>query len=326
MARRSARRRTVRASSSAGGEARLARHDELARHRRCAPLGVGEERFEPARASPRRHASRRRAVGPRRRGSSASSAPTTNSSRWRRRIDGRQMRDAPAATTPAPASAPSSARDEPEGRDRLVDRAVRLGPRVVLRDAAAVQEPGRPVVTPAGRDGAGSDPDPVRLQRRVGSGHERQGRSAHHTGRRRAGSQRSASSVTLHLVLLDLLGCLLDLLDHRAGIGAERRRQDHLDLGQLVAEEDLRMSASSTTFMPISGSTTERRASRMASSRRPHRGDRSGTVATDDSTVGAEARRRSGSVQASCPHRTPAQRTSIGRPPGSVPALEAANA
>src|SRR3954447_26851842 len=43
----------------------------------------------------------------------------------------------------------------------------------------------------------------------------------------------------LHVVLDDGLRHLLDLLDHRAGIGAEWSRQDHLDLGGILAEDDL---------------------------------------------------------------------------------------
>src|SRR3712207_4422042 len=35
----------------------------------------------------------------------------------------------------------------------------------------------------------------------------------------------------LDVVLDDALGLLLHLLDHRAGVGAERGREDHLDLG-----------------------------------------------------------------------------------------------
>src|SRR6266550_1547057 len=43
----------------------------------------------------------------------------------------------------------------------------------------------------------------------------------------------------LDIVLDDRFRLLLDLLDHRSGVGAERGRQDHLDLGLVSAEQDL---------------------------------------------------------------------------------------
>ena len=42
-----------------------------------------------------------------------------------------------------------------------------------------------------------------------------------------------------HLVLDDRLGLLLHLLDHRAGVGTEGGREDHLHLGALRPEDDL---------------------------------------------------------------------------------------
>src|SRR4029077_16137679 len=69
---------------------------------------------------------------------------------------------------------------KPERRDRLADRAERLGPRVVLRDArAAIQEPSRAVVATPGSD---------RRVREVVRGHHMRPASR--------GSQRSARSVT----------------------------------------------------------------------------------------------------------------------------------
>ena len=84
----------------------------------------------------------------------------------------------------------------------------------------------------------------------------------------------------LDVVLDDLLGLLLDLLDHRAGVRAERGRQDHLHLGQSGPRMICLIRASSTTFIPISGSTTERRASRIASSVARRSGSKAGASAS----------------------------------------------
>ena len=61
----------------------------------------------------------------------------------------------------------------------------------------------------------------------------------HHMRPASRGSQRSASRVTLTSCSTTDSGLLLDLLDHRPGVRAERRRQDHLHLGLVLAEDDL---------------------------------------------------------------------------------------
>ena len=172
-----------------GARRRLAGHDELARHL-DARLRVSRARV----STPVDHRAPTRASGrPRRRsqasGLVASSAPATNSSRWKRRISvGRGRRDRPAACRAWSLSAQLGA-GQAERRDGLVDRAVGLGPEVVLGDPRPPKR--RPVVP--------SSPLPVATtesRSRARGRHRRAGR-AHHMRPASRGSQRSASSVTL---------------------------------------------------------------------------------------------------------------------------------
>ena len=71
----------------------------------------------------------------------------------------------------------------------------------------------------------------------VGARHRAVG--AHHIRPASRGSQRSASRVTLTACSTTLSACSLTCCDHRAGVGAERGREDHLDLGRVRAEDDL---------------------------------------------------------------------------------------
>ena len=155
------------------------------------------------------------------RDSVASSAPTTKSSRWRRST--RLERSVESVVGEL------DARHSQRG-DRFVDRAVGLSARVGLGDAAAVKQAGRSVVALAGGD---------RALRDRGRGDVGEMGADYQTRPASRGSQRSASRVTLTSLLDDRLDLLLDLLDHRAGVGAERRRQDHLDLGELGRLDDL---------------------------------------------------------------------------------------
>ena len=118
----------------------------------------------------------------------------------------------------------------PESRDRFVDGAVGLRARVGLGNAAAVQQPGRAVVALAGGDRALRD-------RRAGDCWSDRRRLPDEAGVARIPALGQEGD--LDLVLDDRLDLLLDLLDHRAGVRAERRGQDHLDLGLLGRLDDL---------------------------------------------------------------------------------------
>ena len=120
----------------------------------------------------------------------ASSAPATNSSRWKRRM--RSARPAEARRQHVRAALDAELRaGEPEGGYGFVDRAVGLGPGVVLVDPVAAEEQARrAVVALAGRDGRVEARELGRCDASVTGG-------AHHIRPASRGSQRSASRVTL---------------------------------------------------------------------------------------------------------------------------------
>ena len=159
--------------------------------RRLGPRGATRRARRPSPAETRVPPSSSRSQAS---GVVASSAPTTNSSRWSRRMT--------SARSPKPAgrgrrswslSAELGA-GQPERGDGLVDRAVGLGPGVVLGDArAAEQQAGRAVVAAAGRDGesivsAGAAGGAVGVSDRVGGPLTTSGRRRADPSARPAGS------------------------------------------------------------------------------------------------------------------------------------------
>ena len=161
-----------------GARRRLAGDDELGRHRDVASASRSIASSPSTIAALTRVTpSCWRSQAP---GLVASSAAATNSSRCSRRMmSGSSPK--PAVERPRRSLSPSWARAMPERGDGLVDRAVGLGPEVVLGDPlAAEQQAGRAVVAAARRDGGcgGS-------VGRVGIGHRRVG-SVTTSGRRRA--------------------------------------------------------------------------------------------------------------------------------------------
>jgi hypothetical protein len=133
-----------------GAGRRLARDDELRRHHDVA-LGLAKHRLEPLdhRRIDARHAGllpiERGRLGRKLRGGHEQLALEPQEDR-------RQLAKAD-IQRPELRLHPELGAGDAERGDRLVDRAVRLGPEVVFADAvAAEQQPGRPIVASAGRD------------------------------------------------------------------------------------------------------------------------------------------------------------------------------
>src|SRR3954447_4509140 len=164
----------------------------------------------------------------------ASSAAATNSSRWTRRIS-RSRSPKDELRTPSCSRMPSSARARPRAAT-----ASSIVPYASIRRSSfgARSPPNRSPVVP-------SSPRPVATALSNGSFDailviprlSETPSSPHQAGV--AGVPALGQQGHLDVVLDDALRLLLDLLDHRPGVRAERRREDHLDLGLVLAEQDL---------------------------------------------------------------------------------------
>src|SRR3954451_17172968 len=153
-------------------------------------------------------------------GFDASSAPTTKSSRWKRRIRAERS-DSPWAVNSTRAM-PSAA------------TASSTAPYASVRGSALETRPPyrRPVVP--------SSPLPVATALAAIDGRRlvlKRRRLPDEPGVARVPTLRQKSH--LDFVLDDRLDLLFDLLNHRTGVRAERRGQNHLDLGLLWRLDDL---------------------------------------------------------------------------------------
>src|SRR6185436_19202715 len=161
----------------------------------------------------------------------ASSAAATKSSRWsRRRISGSSPK--PTFSVPRRSLTPSCARARPSAAT-----ASSIVPYVsVRRSSLRTRGPPnrRPVVPSSPRRVATAE---SKGASRSWSFTDGAAASPNQAGVARVPALRQQGH--LDVVLDDRLRLVLDLLDHRPGVGAERGRQDHLDLSRVRAQDDL---------------------------------------------------------------------------------------
>src|SRR4051794_23873881 len=168
----------------------------------------------------------------------ASSAPTTNSSRWRRRIVSARLPKL-CDSTPYCCFIPSSARASPSAATASSTVPYASVRRSSLRTRSPPKR--RPVVPssplPVATTESNGSVDRVMRWSSGRSCGRCSPRSPHQAGVARIPALRQQGD--LDVVLDHALGLLLDLRDHGAGVRAERGGEDHLHLGRVLAEDDL---------------------------------------------------------------------------------------